>query len=69
MRRCLVTPPRQRQPVISVEQASLAMNPTVTTVRGSLRPATAPLRPGPEGMATGEGGGAAAAGAQYTKNM
>ena len=64
MRRCLVTPPRQRQPVIPVEQASLAMDPTVTTARGSSGPTTASLGRGPMATAAGEGRDAAAAGAK-----
>ena len=69
VRGCLVTPPRQRHPVIPAKQASLAMNPTVTTVRGWLRPATPSLTPGLVATATCEGGDAAAAGPQYTENM
>ena len=42
----------------------LAMDPTVTTVRCSLGPTMASLRPGLVAMVTGEGGGAGAAGLQ-----
>ena len=64
VRRCLGTPPRQRQPVIPAKQASLAMDPTVTTARGSLGPTTASLGRGPMATAAGEGRDAVAAGAK-----
>ena len=60
VQRCPVTPPRRQTPAVPAKQASLAMESTVTTVRGS--PGLAPLGPGPVATAAGKGGGAAAAG-------
>ena len=59
-----VTPPHRRKPMMPAKQAGLAMDPTVATLRGSLGPTTASLRPGPVATAAGEGRDAAAAGAQ-----
>ena len=67
VRLCPVDPPQRRKPMIPAKQASLAMVPTVTTVRGSLGPTTASLSPGPVATAAGEGRDAAAAGAQETR--
>ena len=46
VRRCVVTPPRRQTPAVPAKQAILAMDPTVTTVRGSRGPTTASPRPG-----------------------
>ena len=62
VQRCLVNPPRQQTPAVPAKQASLVIESTATTVRGSL--GLASLGPGPFATAAGEGGGAAAAGAQ-----
>ena len=59
---CSVTPLRRRTPAVPAKHASLTMESTVTTVRGSL--ALTSLSPGPVATAAGEGGGAAAAGEQ-----
>ena len=64
VRRCLVTPPRQRQLVTPAKKASLATGPTVTWLGSSLGPSTASLRPDPVAMGAGEGRDAAAAEAQ-----
>ena len=60
--RSLLTPQRRHTPMVPAEQARLAMESTVTTVRGSL--GLTSLKPSPVATAAGEGGGAAAAGAQ-----
>ena len=56
-----VTPPRRHTPVVPAKHASLAMNPTVATVRGSLGSTTTSLKPGPVATVVGEGRDAAAA--------
>ena len=58
-----VTPPQRHKPMMPAEQAGLAMDPTVVTVRGSLDPTTAPLQPGPVATAGGDGRDVAKAGA------
>ena len=60
VQRCPVTPLRRQTPAVPAKQASLAMESTVTTVRGS--PGLASLGPGSVVTAAGKGGGAAAAG-------
>ena len=60
----LSTPPKRRKLMIPAKQTSLAMDPTVETVRGSLGPTTASLQRGPAATAAGDGRDAAAAVAQ-----
>ena len=62
VQRCPVTPPWRQTPAVPAKQASLAMESTVTTVRGSLGLTSLGL--GPVATAAVEGGGAAAAGEQ-----
>ena len=59
--RCPVTSPR---PAVPAKQASQAMESSVTTVRGS--PGLVSLGPGPVATAAAKGGGAAAAGEQWS---
>ena len=59
-----MTPQLRHTPVVPAKQASLAMDPAMTTVRGSMGPMTASLRPGPMATAAGEGRDVVAAKAQ-----
>ena len=61
---CPVPSPRRQTPAVPAKQADRVMESTVTTVRGSL--GLAPLDPGPVATAAGKGGGAAAAGEQWS---
>ena len=59
-----MTSPRRQTPAVPAKQADRVMESTVTTVRGSL--GLAPLDPDPVATVAGKGGGAAAAGEQWS---
>ena len=59
-----MTSPRREMPPVPAKQASQAMESTVTTLRGS--PGLVSLGSGLVATAAGKGGGAAAAGEQWS---